>query len=122
MRGKRDVAVAVGLGMALIGSPVYAASATPFDKLGRGGANLVTGWMELPVQISRTTESEGSLAGASLGFARGLLFGVGRTAVGVLEVVTFLLPNHTGDRGPADDPYGPIVEPEFLIFRDGDVG
>ena len=121
MKGKRKVAVAVGLGVALLCSPVYA-SATPFDKLGRGAANLVTGWLELPVQISRTTESEGSLAGASVGFARGLLFGVGRTALGVLETVTFLLPNHTGEQGPADDPYGPIVEPEFLIFREGDVG
>lgn len=45
---------------------------------------------------------------------------VGRTALGALETVTFLLPNHTGDRGPADNPYGPIVEPEFLIFRQGD--
>ncbi len=119
MKGKRKVAVAMGLGVALLCSPVYASS-TSFDKLGRGVANLVTGWMELPVQISRTTESEGSIAGASVGFARGLLFGAGRTALGVLETVTFLLPNHTGDRGPADDPYGPIVQPEFLIFRQGD--
>ncbi len=120
MKRKRTIAVAVGLGFALLCPPVYASS-TPFDKLGRGGANLVTGWMELPIQIAKTTESEGSLAGSSLGFVRGLLFGVGRTAIGVLEVVTFILPNHTGDRGPADDPYGPIVQPEFLIFRQGDV-
>ena len=120
MKRKRVIAVAAGLGLALICPPVYASS-TPFDKLGRGGANLVTGWMEVPVQISRTTEESGSLAGSSLGFVRGLLFGVGRTALGVLEIVSFPLPNHTGDKGPADDPYGPIVEPEFLIFRQGDV-
>ncbi len=122
MRGETRFSVAMGMGLWLLFSVSPAvASSTPFDKLGRGAANLLTGWLELPVQISRTTEEQGSLAGVSVGFARGLLFGLGRTAMGALETVTFLLPNHTGEKGIADDPYGPVLEPEFLIFRQGDI-
>ena len=85
----------------------------PLRKLGRGAANVATGWLELPGQIARATEQSGAFAGASVGLARGLVFGVGRTLVGALEVVSFPLPNPTTG-------YRPIIEPEFVTFRDAD--
>ena len=119
MRAKRSGSLAVGfLILLLLISPAEAS--TPFHKLGRGAGNLLTGWLELPLQIMRTTESQGSFAGVSVGFVKGILFGAGRTALGALEMVTFLLPNHPGERGPADDPYAPVVEPEFVVFRSSD--
>jgi len=93
---------------------------SPIRKFWRGGANLLTGWMELPIQVSRVTEAEGTVAGVFVGFGKGLVFGLGRTAMGALEMVTFLLPNHTSDMGPAPDAYGPIIEPEFIVIRSAD--
>ena len=98
------------------GAPVSASG--PFDKLGRGAANTVTGWLELPIQITRTTELEGSLAGLSVGLIRGLGSSLGRTTVGAYETLTFLLPNYT--RQANRDSYGPILEPAFIVFRNAD--
>lgn len=116
---KKRAVFLIGFLLASMAVPVAYAS-DPFDKLGRGVANMATGWLELPTQVMQTTESQGSLAGMSVGFARGVAFGVGRTVLGVFETVTFLLPNHVGEKGPDPDAYGPIVEPEYLVFRRGD--
>lgn len=85
----------------------------PIRKLGRGLGNIVTGWLELFVQPMRTTERSGSWAGMTEGMARGVFLGVGRTVVGALELVTFPIPNPTTG-------YEPVIEPEFVTFRDGD--
>ncbi|MBI3615774.1 MAG: exosortase system-associated protein, TIGR04073 family [Candidatus Omnitrophica bacterium] len=85
----------------------------PIQKLGRGAANLTTGWMELFLQVFKTTEKSGSLAGMSVGLGRGVVLGLGRTLVGAIEVVTFPVPNPTVG-------YGPVIEPEFITFRDAD--
>ena len=96
-------------------------ASTPFNKLGRGVGNLLTGWLELPVQIMRTTESDGSFAGMFVGPIKGLVFGVGRTLVGAFETVTFILPNHaSGPDTRVEDSYGPILDPEFVVFRSAD--
>ena len=85
----------------------------PIRKLGRGVVNLTTGWLELGAQVARTTEMEGSLAGATIGLGRGVVWGVGRTLVGAIELVTFPIPNPlTG--------YDPVIRPEFVKFRDAD--
>ncbi len=102
-------------------SPAYADNDNPFRKFTRGLTNIVTGWLEVPVQISRVTESEGSISGSTVGFVKGLLFGIGRTGVGVLEAVTFLLPNHVSGDGANEQAYGPIVTPEFVVFRSSDI-
>ncbi len=85
----------------------------PVRKLGRGAANLVTGWMEVPAQVLEATEQSGSIAGVTVGLGRGLLFGLGRTLAGAFEVATFPLPNPKTH-------YGPMVRPEFVVFRDAD--
>lgn len=118
MRRKGWVAVVFVL---LMGAAQPGYASTPFTKLGRGVGNLLTGWLEIPVQIMRTTESEGSFAGVVVGPIKGLVFGIGRTAVGALEMVTFILPNHaSGPDVQGEDSYGPIIEPEFVTFRSAD--
>ncbi len=107
--------------MLILGLAGPSEASTPFTKLGRGIGNLLTGWLEIPVQIMRTTESEGSFAGVVVGPIKGLVFGIGRTAVGVLETVTFILPNHaSGPDVQGEDSYGPILSPEFVTFRSAD--
>ena len=97
-------------------APAYASG--PFEKLARGTTNVVTGWLELPSQITRTTEVEGSAAGLSVGVIRGIGRVIGRTTTGVYEMLTFLLANYP--RRGSRDPYGAIFEPEFIVFRDAD--
>jgi len=98
--------------------PPATAAAGPLDKLARGVANIATGWMELPEQVGRTTETEGSIAAVTRGLVRGVGYTVGRTCIGVLETATFVLPNHPGEsRQVGGDPYGPLIEPDILVFR-----
>ena len=90
----------------------------PLQKLTRGAANALTGLLELPSEVLWTTEVEGSLSGMSVGVARGLGRAIKRTVVGVFEAATFLLPNYSARGG--GDPYGPLIQPEFIILRPAD--
>lgn len=63
-----------------------------FEKLGRGVANVLGGWLEIPLNIqSRYSPSD---TGSSLvtGVVHGVFRGLVRTGVGAYEVVTFFLP------------------------------
>ena len=100
--------------MVFLAAPVEASvERGPIQKLGRGVANLTTGWTELFMQVFKTTERSGSLAGTTIGFGRGVVLGLGRTVVGALELATFPIPNPMVG-------YGPVIEPEFVTFRDAD--
>ena len=83
---------------------------TPVRKLGRGLANAFTGFLELPQNIVDVAEDEGALAAVTYGIARGIAMTFLRTAVGVYETVTFMVPL------PFD--YEPILEPEFMMGED----
>ena len=79
-------------------------------KLGRGLANLLLGWGEIPKEVYvqsqvKKPESLGSvIIGAPVvGFGKA----VGRTATGLFETLTFFLPV------PAE--YDPIIEPEYVF-------
>jgi len=100
-----------------VAQPVYASS-NMFDKMGRGVGNLLFGWMELPFQMMKVTDDEGSFAGATLGMVKGVAYGIGRTVVGFYEMVTFPIPNHKAQA--LEDPYGPILHPDFINFRTKD--
>jgi len=63
------------------------------DKFARGFANTVTGWVELPKEISNTTKKENIGMGLTVGLAKGVVHTVGRTVVGALELVTFFIPS-----------------------------
>ena len=76
-------------------------------KLGRGVANILTGWIELPKNIYDTSVEENAFSGITMGLARGVGMTVVRTGAGVYEAVTFPFPLPEG--------YEPIVEPEYLL-------
>lgn len=76
-------------------------------KLGRGLANVFSGWAEIPKEIyDRSKDSETLGAIVFTAPVVGTAKAVGRTAVGFFEVVTFFL--------PVPEDYGPLVEPEFV--------
>lgn len=63
-----------------------------FEKAGRGLANFLGGWLEIPYNI-QTRYSKSDTGGSLLtGLAHGLLRGAVRTGVGAYEAVTFFLP------------------------------
>ncbi len=80
---------------------------TPIRKLGRGLANTITGFLELPAGVVDAAEEEGYIAAVTYGVVKGLSLSVLRTGVGVYETVTFLIPLPWG--------YEPILEPEFMM-------
>ena len=79
-----------------------------FEKLGRGVANTLFGWAEIPLNIHQRytpTDAGGSfLTGAAHGVFKGLV----RTGVGVYEAVTFFL--------PYPEEYAPIL-PTLEYFK-----
>ena len=80
----------------------------PLTKLGRGIANLLTGWIEFPVTVSQSAHDRGYITGIYYGVPTGIVRTILRTVAGVYEIVTFPFPfpNEYGD---------PIVEPEFVM-------
>ena len=81
-------------------------------KLGRGLANVLTSWAELPLGMERTAREEGQLAGLTLGLLRGLGRTLLRTVDGAFETLTFLLPN------PGNIGYAPMLQPEYINLED----
>lgn len=86
--------------------PLYAQDYNPLRKLSRGIVGASLGWTEMPRQMIEVNKEEGEVAGFFLGCFKGLLCTVGRTLLGMYEIVTFLLPS-----------YRPLVEPEFLFYE-----
>ena len=79
----------------------------PAKKLGRGLANVLTGWIELPKNIYDTSVEDNPLAGLTIGLAKGAGMTIVRTGAGIYEVVTFPF--------PIPEDYGPVLEPEFVF-------
>lgn len=91
--------------MLSISSACFAQDA--FSKLGRGVANVLTGWVEIPKNIYSTSLEDNALAGATLGLAKGAGMTIVRTGAGIFEVATFPFPLPEG--------YKPILEPEYVF-------
>ena len=81
----------------------------PLTKLGRGLANLATGWMEIPKSVYETHNNTDNLG--SIVFTAPVV-GVGRavrrTGVGIVEIFTFpfKVPNRR---------YDPLLKPAYVI-------
>lgn len=94
----------------LFSSTHYCFAGNAIRKLARGVANVSTGWLEVFKQIGRETASNGDLGGIFLGPIKGIFKALGRTAAGVYEVATFII--------PVPSYYDPLVEPEFVFGED----
>jgi len=73
-------------------------------KLGRGLANVFTGVVEVPKNISREWRKSDPVTGVIVGGVKGVGWAATRMAVGVYDTVTFPLPV------PAN--YEPLMQPE----------
>jgi putative exosortase-associated protein (TIGR04073 family) len=74
-------------------------------KLGRGLAGTVTGFLEVPGNMTRVYQERGPAMGFTLGFAQGLGKLVVREIVGAYEILTSWFEVPPG--------FKPILEPEF---------
>ncbi|MGH7409054.1 MAG: exosortase system-associated protein, TIGR04073 family [Candidatus Methylomirabilales bacterium] len=75
-----------------------------WEKAGRGISNVTLGFVvEWPKTVLLETEAHGPLFGLTVGLIKGMGLGVGRTFVGIYELVTFPLPNGSD--------YAPVLEP-----------
>ena len=78
-----------------------------FSKLGRGVANTLTGWVELPKNVYNTSVEENAFTGMTMGLAKGAGMLLVRTGAGIFEVATFPF--------PVPEDYKPILEPEYVF-------
>jgi putative exosortase-associated protein (TIGR04073 family) len=95
-------------------------SSGPFEKLGRGVANIAFGPLELIQQPLDVAEEKGNIAALTYGLFRGIGMTVARVVVGVIDITTFLMPLP----GCTDDPedigwgYGPMMRPAWVIDKE----
>lgn len=99
-----QIAMIVGMIIALT-APVHAQD--PFTKLGRGVANTLTGWLEIPKGVHTTANETNAFVGMTGGLAKGLGAGLVRTAAGLYETFTFPL--------PVPQNYASVIEPEYVF-------
>jgi putative exosortase-associated protein (TIGR04073 family) len=108
-----------------LGPNYFEASA---EKGKHGIINTFTGWLELPYQVLKGLQNgspennKNDLVGGVLGIFRGIVHGIGRTASGILQLVTCLLPNHQDNQGvgvPLDNEYAWQEGTEYCLLKDG---
>jgi putative exosortase-associated protein (TIGR04073 family) len=78
-----------------------------FSKLGRGVANTLTGWVELPKNVYDTSVEDNALTGMTLGLAKGAGMTLVRMGAGIFEIATFPF--------PLPEDYEPLLEPEYIF-------
>lgn len=93
--------------MTTLVSNAYAQS--PTKKLGRGIVNIITGWLELPKNIYKTTTEENLFAGLTIGVAKGIGMTIVRTGAGIYDAATFPF--------PLPENYKPLLEPEYVLQK-----
>ena len=77
------------------------------DKLNRGLTNIVTGWFEIPKNMSAATAKHDFISAFFIGLPKGCWMTIVRTGAGVYDTLTSPFPV------PGD--YKPILEPEFAF-------
>ena len=108
----RTIFVAFVLTVALIGNVGSALAAQDtgalvVTKLFRGMVNAVTGWMEIPKQMSLIWQESGPGKGLGWGLVKGIGFAVARSVAGAYEIATFPL--------PIPEEYEPLMQPEYVL-------
>jgi len=121
---RKMLAVLIILSFLISVSSVYAKGPNYFEasveKGKHGIINTFTGWLEVPGQVVKglkndsVNQKKNDFEGGLLGLVRGILHGVGRTASGILQLVTFMLPNHSDNEG-----VGVPLDTEYAWQKDG---
>ena len=102
---KGVVIMVVALMILSIASAGYAQSMS--KKLNRGLTNIVTGWFEIPKNMSAATAKHDFVSAFFIGLPKGCWMTIVRTGAGIYDTLTFLFPV------PKD--YKPLLEPEFAF-------
>ncbi|MDD5730248.1 MAG: hypothetical protein PHN57_03865 [Candidatus Omnitrophica bacterium] len=98
------------------------------QKAKHGVINTLLGWLELPFQVIKGykhgfgEEGKNKLVGGFLGIFRGIGHSIGRTASGVMQLATCLLPNHKDNNGigiPLDSQYAWEEGQQYSILKEG---
>jgi putative exosortase-associated protein (TIGR04073 family) len=110
MRPKKSICIFILSTLILSILTPYCFAGDPFRKLARGATNVSTGWLEVFKQIGVETKTNGNFSGIFVGPFKGLFKAIGRTAAGLYDVMTFIIPV------PAD--FEPLIEPEFVFYED----
>jgi len=76
------------------------------DKLGRGVLNFFTSPLEIPRNISNTSETKGAPTGWTVGLIKGFAKTIVRAGVGIIETLTFPFDFPDEDKAP-------LIQPEF---------
>lgn len=93
-------------------------AAGAWEKAGRGLGNLTLGFLvEWPKTVVHESHARGPAFGLTVGLIKGMALGVGRTLVGVYELLTFPLPNGS-DYGPVLEPGSPLSAARTERFLD----
>lgn len=94
----------------------------PIRKLSRGLVNVSCGALEIPIKIIDTNEEENGIAAVTYGALKGVCYFIAREVVGVIEIVTFLIPfpDATGDPHETGWGYGPLMRPEWIVDEQHD--
>ena len=89
----------------VMASPLcFAQEVNPFTKFSNGLMNVLTGWTEVPRQVSETYGDGNNMAEAlTIGVLKGVIFAAGRTLAGGVDTAFFFIP-------PYDKP---LVEPLY---------
>ncbi|UCC94657.1 MAG: exosortase system-associated protein, TIGR04073 family [Candidatus Omnitrophota bacterium] len=104
---RRAVVLGMLVGILFSSANLYAYNDNAASKLGRGLANGLVGWLELPRQVYISSKEYDALTGIAFGTVKGAFCALLRTGAGFFEILTFPFP-------PYDKP---ILEPEF-VFED----
>ncbi len=109
-----------GIIIATVMFSVESFAGDPFKKLGRGVANIAFGGLEMLKQPCLVARKDGEIAGITYGVFKGVGYTVARISVGVVDVVTFLipLPNCPDDELDTGWGYGPLMRPEWIFTKD----
>lgn len=78
---------------------------TPLRKLQRGFLNVALSPIEISTELSKEVRNDTLPPSWFVGLGRGSIYAVGRTLVGIYEMVTFPLPCPTN--------FKPVLQPEF---------
>ena len=72
----------------------------PIHKMGRGVVNVLTGWMEIPKQLSLGKQEDNPVSGLAQGLFKGATLTLLRMGVGVYEALSFPFPYPKGFASP----------------------
>ena len=81
-------------------------------KLESGVINTTTSWTDIPREMANVSEEENLVSGCTLGFGKGVVYGLGRGIAGVIDMATFSV-------APTEKP---LMEPEYKVKHPNEEG